>query len=481
MGFFHLNEGDVGKLKKKEDINGLIKALKYKDDSFVRFKAAEALGELEDKAAVDALISALNDEDMYVREMVIYALGEIGDKRAVLPLISNFGYDDELREIMIFALGEIGGKQSVDYLKLSLGDDDVDIGVRSAEALGKISDPDSIEALIESAKSDNIELKIYSITALGEIGDEKAIKNLLKTAQSNKWNVRRYSLHALGKIEECSILPFINALDDEDCHVREKAVELIGKWGDDNSLQYLKKVLNDPDPDVRKRATLILEKHQINSIKMQRPKIKNKKLQSRLDNIIERIGKDEAVEILIEFLNDKNPGMRHTAAELLGEIGDKKAIVPLINVLRDDSSSVQWSAKEALIKLGKPSVKPLIKVLDYNDSKVRMNAIDVLGDIGDNQAIPSLFKYLGDDNATVRQKTEISLIKFGFKAVNFLIIALEDEKFIVRQKAAETLGEIGDQAALDPLNKVLNDENPHVRNSAQEAIKMIKKKNALMY
>lgn len=105
-------------------------------------------------------------------------------------------------------------------------------------------------------------------------------------------------------------------------------MELIGKWGDDNSLQYLKKVLNDPDPDVRKRATLILEKHQINSIKVQRPKIKNKKLQSRLDNIIERIGKDEAVEILIEFLNDKNPGMRHTAAELLGEIGDKKAIVP---------------------------------------------------------------------------------------------------------------------------------------------------------
>src|SRR5690606_5750527 len=162
------------------------------------------------------------------------------------------------------------------------------------------------------AKSDNIELKIYSITALGEIGDGKALKNLLKTAQSNKWNVRRCSLHALGKIEECSILPFINALDDEDCHVREKAVELIGTESDDNSLQYLKKVLNDPDPDVRKRAKLILEKHQINSIKVERPKIKNKKIQSRLDNIIDRIGKDEAVEILIEFLNDKNPGMRHT-------------------------------------------------------------------------------------------------------------------------------------------------------------------------
>ena len=59
----------------------------------------------------------------------------------------------------------------------------------------------------------------------------RAIKPLMEALNSQKWIIRRYSLNALGKIDECSIEPFINALDDEDCHVRDKAVELIGKVG----------------------------------------------------------------------------------------------------------------------------------------------------------------------------------------------------------------------------------------------------------
>ena len=62
MQLFHLNENDVEELKNKEDIQGLIKALRYKNDSSVRYMAAEALGEFENNIAVEALISILNDE-----------------------------------------------------------------------------------------------------------------------------------------------------------------------------------------------------------------------------------------------------------------------------------------------------------------------------------------------------------------------------------------------------------------------------------
>ena len=65
---------------------------------------------------------------------------------------------------------------------------------------------------------------------------------------------------------------------------------------------------------------------------MQIPKVdKNKSSQYILEEILDRIGKDEAVLILIDYLNDENPKIRHRAVEILGEIGDEKAVVPVIN------------------------------------------------------------------------------------------------------------------------------------------------------
>ncbi|MCW3135973.1 MAG: tetratricopeptide repeat protein, partial [Canidatus Methanoxibalbensis ujae] len=76
----------IEKLIEREDIEGLIRALKDRDAG-VRANAAEALGEIGDERAVEPLIKALKDSDESVREGAALALGEIGDKRAVEPLI----------------------------------------------------------------------------------------------------------------------------------------------------------------------------------------------------------------------------------------------------------------------------------------------------------------------------------------------------------------------------------------------------------
>ena len=87
MGIFDLFKGkhDIEKMKKRKDVDGLIKALKNKD-IYVRSNAAEALGKIDDKQAVEPLIQALKDADDLVRSNVAWALGKIGDKRAVEPL-----------------------------------------------------------------------------------------------------------------------------------------------------------------------------------------------------------------------------------------------------------------------------------------------------------------------------------------------------------------------------------------------------------
>ena len=64
----------------------LLKCLK--DTSWeVRQAAANALGLLGDRSAVDGLCELVNDPDRDVRESVIAALGQIGDRRAIVPLV----------------------------------------------------------------------------------------------------------------------------------------------------------------------------------------------------------------------------------------------------------------------------------------------------------------------------------------------------------------------------------------------------------
>lgn len=78
------------------------------DDEVSRWKAAEALGRMEDPAAVDELISTLWDDDARVRLKAAWALGRIGDPRAYPPLQRLYRMENEsAREIITEALENI--------------------------------------------------------------------------------------------------------------------------------------------------------------------------------------------------------------------------------------------------------------------------------------------------------------------------------------------------------------------------------------
>ena len=53
---------DVMEMKKRNDVEGLIRALQYQDDIAVRAEAASSLGELGDRQAVEPLISTLHNK-----------------------------------------------------------------------------------------------------------------------------------------------------------------------------------------------------------------------------------------------------------------------------------------------------------------------------------------------------------------------------------------------------------------------------------
>src|SRR5664279_3244858 len=77
---------NVAQLEAKGDVQGLIKALLYKDAS-VRMAAAEALTPLKHPSAVDPLAAALKDDNPGVRKACVAALAARGGLRVVNPLV----------------------------------------------------------------------------------------------------------------------------------------------------------------------------------------------------------------------------------------------------------------------------------------------------------------------------------------------------------------------------------------------------------
>lgn len=191
--------------------------------------------------------------------------------------------------------------------------------------------------------------------------------------------------------------------------------------------------------------------------------------------------------------------VRKEAATALGEIGDTRAVQPLIAALVSSAPDVAKEAQDALVRLGKPAVEPLISVLG-RDENLSAVAAQVLLRIGLPSLQPlstALGRSYGD--AHLAKAVVGVLVRLGAPAVEPLIAALDDNNRQVRMVVAEGLGRLGDPRAVNPLLHIamhigedatmaaaaivkigpraveplitaLEDENPNVRNAAAEAL-----------
>ena len=142
-------------------------------------------------------------------------------------------------------------------------------------------------------------------------------------------------------------------------------------------------------------------------------------------------------------------GNRLDAVKVLGKIGDSRAVEPLIKALgSDDRGGVGWLAAYALGDIGDSrAVEPLIKVLE-EDGHVRKGEA-----------------FWGDSQRRC-QAAARALGKIGDeRAVEPLAKALELNSYEVRRAAVIALGKFG-ELAMEPLIKALGDENYEVRLAA---------------
>jgi HEAT repeat protein len=111
---------------------------KSQHERWTRVIALEKFG----KPAVDYLHKALDDEDKWVRYMAADALGNIGDARSIerlIPLLND--QDQDVRFATAYALGNIGNLSAEQALTQTCSRDNCFVRVAAEEALAKLTDP----------------------------------------------------------------------------------------------------------------------------------------------------------------------------------------------------------------------------------------------------------------------------------------------------------------------------------------------------
>lgn len=324
---------NVEELISQGDVKGLIRALENNDtDREKRQQIVEKLGELGDEHAVWTLIRTLKDDYAPVRNAAVDALINIGAP-AVEPLleamIEALDEDDiDLSSDIMHVLGNIGDSRAVVPLIGMLKEDNDAVRKNAALALGKIGDKRATQHLINALRDENKGFRRFAAKSLGDLGDPIAVGPLLDVCRKeiNDKYFREDAADALVNIGTPAIEPLIEALHNDDGIVRRYAKEALIKIGEASGTSELEQwilLLKNNDKAVRSIAYDVLINFGASS-----------------------------VEPLIKVLNDDEVDIRILVVALLGDIGDSRALEPLIEILDENDADLQKAAALALGKIG---------------------------------------------------------------------------------------------------------------------------------
>jgi HEAT repeat protein len=111
----------------------------------------------------------------------------------------------------------------------------------------------------------------------------------------------------------------------------------------------------------------------------------------------------------------------------LGDLPDN--LVKLINESLDtDDYSKKLSARETLVKMGKTIIPQMHKLLDSGNDSLRMEAAKIVELIADRRSIPFLLRLLEDTIFDIRWIAAEALIKMGRQSICPLLKSIRDGK-----------------------------------------------------
>lgn len=202
-----------------------------------------------------------------------------------------------------------------------------------------------------------------------------------------------------------------------------------------------------------------------------------------------KIGGGAAEKQILEALNDDAPWVRKAAVQQLGNFTDDPSLAPrLIEIASKDTAyGVRAAALNAIGEIKAPKAYDILTAAlntDSPDNTIRNGALQGLGSLGDDRAVPSLLEWsapgkdFGTRGAAIEAMAGMDLKN---KAITRTLISYLREPYTdVKFTTLFALGQRGDPDAIAPLEELVKsgDLNLGAAPYVEMQIQALKKKGA---
>lgn len=379
-------------------------------DKKIKIEAIRAVceaGPVARPAAFDQLLALLDDADADVRAAAQQAMPQLGALAAAdLPVLQAGlrGRQAEMRRFCAAAIGAMGTKAAgaVPFMARALTDSDAGVRLAAVAALGKMgpSVADVADDVLNVRTDSDPAVRAAAVSTLATVGRKKGVPEALFAALGDRdAAVRAAACTALRALNpppgKDDVLQFNAALKSDKVDVRRFAAAELSRLGSDSAavLPTLVDALKDPDPEVLNHI------HETIGAIGPNAKLAGPPLLEMMDAALGAAGRDKAaadqfrrasvtlgkigqaekaVPVMRKVLLGSDPALIKEVLSAFAAMGsDAKDAVPDLCALLNEAV---WRrpAAEALAKIGKPAVEPLLVVLDKKPKETKLAALDAL-------------------------------------------------------------------------------------------------------
>ncbi|MDH5599369.1 MAG: HEAT repeat domain-containing protein, partial [Cyclobacteriaceae bacterium] len=308
--------GDVRFEKEADTMVALLKS----SNPRIRFFAAQALGRIAYKGAVDPLLEMIdqnNDEDLYLRHAGVLALSRIGDEGAMTALINHPERDMRIAAVLVLR------KLQSEKLALFLNDADEYIVTEAARA---INDDWSVEAalpalagVLSETRFTSVPLLRRAINAALRVGGEKELDLLINFSQRKEVSsdLRAEAMAALGTWTNPSVMDRVDGRYRGE--VKRDSKLIIQKLSG-----IIPTILKEKENKILLAATEMMANLGMKEFNNQLAAIfsshASAAVRAALVSTLQKLDYEEMTEVIKKGMKDGNAEVRRVAISLLGTL-----------------------------------------------------------------------------------------------------------------------------------------------------------------
>lgn len=448
---------------------------------------------------IQNLDKLLQDEDIEVRRSAIESLR--GKSGGIYVSILLRAMEDPNWRVRNTAMDILIEEHTVDefidgLIHLLYYDDNAGARNSAIEALIRLNKK-ATPYLMESFQTPNKDVRKFIIDVLGEYEDDRSLPLMLGALEDDDQNVRATAIEHLGKRKESSVVDaLIRILESDDVWTAYPAADALGRIGDKKAIPSLLKALNKKtlmvpalkalssiaDPMTLQHIIPFLEHP---SKTMQEETILGIKRfyhkgvsEKIITDTIKGVLGDKVFGILIEHIWSAKPDVRISAILILGMMKDERAFNPLLEISQEED--VIEDVRRALVFIGKDRPESLLRLFETDNIYQKRFVCEVAGIIASPIYYEIFEKLLKDEDGHIRSLATVAISKLGnLKAIEPLKRLLTDSYEDVQEAALNALYNLRAGLSVPELLDMLDEPNPLQRKNVAVLLGRIGAKEAV--